>query len=70
VQKSSMPRDNAKTRREASVNDAAKYADEHPATIRRWIATGLLPNSHRLGVKLIRVSLDDIDALHTFVGAA
>lgn len=58
-------------RRLASLNDAAAYAHVNPRTIRRRIADGSLP-AYRVGLKLIRVDLDDVDQLLTPipVGAA
>jgi excisionase family DNA binding protein len=41
---------------------AAEYADVHVDTIRRRIADGRL-TGYRMGVKLLRVDLNEVDAL-------
>jgi excisionase family DNA binding protein len=45
-----------------SVAKAAEFADVSPRTIRRWISLGRLPG-YRVGPRLLKVSLDDIEAL-------
>lgn len=49
-------------RRLASLQDAADYADVNPRTIRRRIADGSL-TGYRLGARIIRVDLDELDRL-------
>ncbi|WP_231971469.1 excisionase family DNA-binding protein [Mycobacterium sp. E3198] len=49
-------------RRYARVNDAAAYLDVHPITIRQMIADGKI-RAYRSGSRLIRVDLNEIDAL-------
>lgn len=49
-------------RRFGSVADAAEFAGVNPKTIRRRIADGTL-NGYRLGPRLIRVDLNELDAL-------
>jgi excisionase family DNA binding protein len=48
-------------RRFASVQDAARDYDVDPKTVRRWIASGLI-HGYRVGDRLIKVDLDEIDA--------
>lgn len=43
------------------VRKAADHYSINPYTIRRWIRDGLI-SSYRVGVKLIMVDLDEIDA--------
>jgi excisionase family DNA binding protein len=45
-----------------SLESAALRLDVTPRTIRRWIAAGELP-AFRFSAKLIRVRIEDIDAL-------
>lgn len=47
-----------------SVAVAADYADVTTRTVRRWIANGLLPG-YRVGPRLIKVDLDDLDRIIT-----
>ena len=47
-------------RRLTTLKVAAKYADVHPRTLRRWIAAGRVP-AYRLGPRLIKVDLDELD---------
>lgn len=49
------------SRRFASIPEAANYAGCHPRTIRRRIADGSIAG-YRLGPRLIRVDLDELDA--------
>jgi len=56
-------------RRLESLSSAADYADVCPRTVRRWIATGLL-TGYRAGPKLLRVDLNELDAMLTPVGEA
>ncbi|HEY5184938.1 MAG TPA: helix-turn-helix domain-containing protein [Actinomycetes bacterium] len=46
----------------ASLAEAADQARVSPRTVRRWVAAGLLP-AYRLGPRVLRVDLDDLDAL-------
>lgn len=52
----------SKPHRLVSVAAAAGYAGVHPQTIRLWYRTSRIP-ACRLGPRLIRIDLDDIDAL-------
>lgn len=52
----------ATPRRPASQQHAAEYAGVHVNTIRRRVADGSL-TGYRFGPRLIRVDLDEIDAL-------
>jgi len=56
-------------RRPASIAAAGEDAGVHPRTIRRWIAAGWV-TAYRMGPKLVRVDMDDIDALHKRIPAA
>lgn len=56
-------------RRLASPARAAEYADLGTGTIRRRIADGSL-TAYRLGPRLIRVDLDELDALLTRIDPA
>lgn len=51
-----------RARRLASLAEAAEYAAVNPRTIRRRIADGSL-TGYRLGARVIRVDLDELDAL-------
>jgi excisionase family DNA binding protein len=51
-------------RRYASISEAAAYVNVAPKTIRRLIASGQLTGFH-LGSRLIRVDLDQLDAIMT-----
>lgn len=44
------------------IGEVAEYANVLPATIRRRIADGQLP-AYRVGPKLLKVDLDDVEAL-------
>lgn len=48
-------------RRWASLDDASAYVGVSTKTIRRRIADGLIPG-HKIGPRLLRVDLDDVDA--------
>lgn len=48
--------------RYTSIQVAADYADVSVKTIRRWISRGTL-TGYRIGPKLIRVDLNELDAL-------
>lgn len=45
----------------ASLTEAADYAGVSVKTIRRRIADGLIP-AHKIGPRLVRVDLADVDA--------
>ena len=45
-----------------SLAEAAKYADVGSRTIRRYIATGRL-RAYKVGPRLVKVDIDDLDAL-------
>ncbi len=45
-----------------SIANAAEYFGVSTKTIRRWIASGLL-TGYRAGPKLIRVDLNELDAM-------
>ncbi len=49
-------------RRLASLADAADYAAVNPRTIRRRIADGSI-TGYRVGPRIIRIDLDELDAL-------
>lgn len=51
-----------RTKRLASMSEAAEYASVCTKTIHRWIAAGHLPG-YRLGPRLVKVDLSDVDAL-------
>lgn len=53
---------NKSRRRLSSMPEAAEYAGVHHLTIRRWIAKGVL-TGYRVGPRLIRVDLDELDAI-------
>ena len=46
----------------ASINKAAEYANCNPRTIRRRISEGAL-TGYRFGPRLLRIDLDELDAL-------
>jgi len=48
--------------RPASTAEAAAYAHVHRCTIHRWIRDGKLP-AFRVGPRLLRLDLDDLDRL-------
>lgn len=56
-------------RRLVSINQAAEYAACDPKTIRRRIADGSL-TGYRLGKRMIRVDLEELDALLRPIPAA
>jgi excisionase family DNA binding protein len=45
-----------------SIVNAAAYADVSTRSIRRWISRGILAG-YRVGPRLLKVSLDDVDKL-------
>ena len=56
------------SRRLAGLAKAAEIADVHPITIRRWGEEGRLP-LYRVGPRLLKVDLDELDALLRPIGA-
>ncbi len=59
----------APRRRLAPLHDAADYAGVHPRTLRRRIADGAL-TGYRMGPRLIRVDLNELDELLRPIPAA
>jgi excisionase family DNA binding protein len=57
-----LARTTTRPQRLTSVENAAHYADVSTRSIRRWIAAGLLPG-YRVGPRLVKVDLDDLDRL-------
>lgn len=64
-----MPPKATPTRRLTSVAHAATYADVSAKTIRRWISVGRLA-AYRVGPRLVKVDLNDLDALATRIPTA
>lgn len=60
------PRQAPKRKRLVDLNEAAAYASCCRETIRRRIADGTL-HGYRLGSRMLRVNLDEIDAAFTLV---
>jgi excisionase family DNA binding protein len=52
-----------KGRRWATAEQAAEYIHVHPLTIRRLIADGKLKGNKGAGWRILRVDLDELDAL-------
>lgn len=50
------------SRKLVSQIEAGQYAGVDERTIRRWVANGHLPG-YRIGPRLMRVDLNDIDAM-------
>jgi excisionase family DNA binding protein len=50
------------SRKYISIGAAAEYLDVTPKTIRRFISEGRLP-AYRLGKRMLRVDLADVQAL-------
>lgn len=48
----------------ATKEQAAQHIGVHPRTIMRWAAQGRLP-IHRLGDRLVRFDLNEVDAMLT-----
>ncbi|KUI00954.1 hypothetical protein AU189_11490 [Mycolicibacterium acapulense] len=63
-----MPQRNS-TSRKVGVNEAARITGLHRCTIRRYIAEGRL-TAYRVGPKLIKINVDDLEALARPVGGA
>ncbi len=59
---------NGQAPRFASQADAGDYAGVCIRTIRRWIATGMI-TGYRMGPRLIRVDLNEIDGLFAQIPA-
>ena len=57
-----IPATKPSLRRLAAITDAAAYADVSTKTIRRRISDGSL-TGYRMGPRLIRVDLNDLDAM-------
>ena len=57
-----LPEHETTGRRWVSLEDAARYIGTSEKTVRRMIAAGDLP-AYRMGVRLIRIDMADIDAL-------
>jgi excisionase family DNA binding protein len=55
------------SQRLGSLNAAAEYAGVHVKTVRRWISEGRL-TGYRLGPRLIKVDLDQLDAMLRPIG--
>jgi excisionase family DNA binding protein len=62
-----MPETTSRPR--VSVTEAAASQGVSPKTIRNWITTGHL-TGYRVGPKLIRIDLDELDALARPIGGA
>ena len=56
-------------RRRASIGQAAEYAGVNPRTIRRYIAAGRI-TAYRVGPKLLKVDLEEIDRITRPIAAA
>ena len=70
--KSSRPPTNRRERRHpelVGLPEAADYCDVSYRTIRRWIVDGRL-KAVRVGPRLLKVSIADLDALQQPVGGA
>jgi excisionase family DNA binding protein len=68
----SRPPANRRERRHpelVGLSEAADYCDVSYRTIRRWIGAGRL-NAYRVGPRLLKVSIADLDALRQPVGGA
>jgi excisionase family DNA binding protein len=52
-----------------SLADAAEHVGVTTRTLRRWIAAGTLP-AYRVGPRLVRVNLDDLEELMRPIAAA
>jgi excisionase family DNA binding protein len=55
-------------RRHPGLNEAAEIAGVHKRTMRRWIAEGRI-RAYRIGPRLIKVDIDDLEALLQPIGA-
>jgi excisionase family DNA binding protein len=52
-----------------SLRASAEYCDVDPRTVRRWIAAGRL-NAYRVGPRLIKVDVAELDKIKQPVGGA
>lgn len=52
-----------------SIAQVAERLEVHPATVRRYLARGIL-RGYRVGPRLLRVRADDVEALREPLGAA
>lgn len=68
-QRTRRGRSAAPARRFGSVAAAADYADVSERTIRRYIADGRL-TGYRIGPRLIKIDLDDLDKIMRTIPAA
>lgn len=55
-------------RRHPGLIEAAEMAGVHKATMRRWIIEGRV-RGYRVGPRLIKVDIDDLEALLKPIGA-
>lgn len=62
-----MPKQQTPARRYDSIDRAAEYAGVSTKTIRRYIASGRL-TGYRIGPRLIRVDLAELDAMFRKIG--
>jgi excisionase family DNA binding protein len=60
---------NKSQRRLASIAVAANEFDVHSCTIRRWITAGRI-TAYRVGPRLIKVDLNELDAILQPIGGA
>lgn len=56
-------------KRHIALNEAAEYLGVNPRTIRRYIAAGRI-TGYRVGPRLIKVDLDEIESLYQPIGGA
>lgn len=54
----------SQAKRLVSINQASEYAACNPRTLRRYISAGQI-TGYRMGKRLIRVDLNELDALLT-----
>jgi excisionase family DNA binding protein len=62
-----MPKPVPKRPRLGSIQQAADHADVSTKSIRRWIAEGRI-TAYRVGPRLIRVDLDELEASFRPIG--
>ena len=60
---------NKSQRRLSSINGVAEEYDVSPRTVRRWIADGRIAG-YRVGPRLIKIDMNEIDAIMRPVGGA
>ena len=63
-----MPQEHSPRNRVGLV-EGAKYVGVHTRTLRRWIAEGRL-TAYRVGPRLIKVDLVELEKMHQPVGAS